>query len=406
MPPQPFMPKLYRFDWSPTKNAAVTIMRHFMGPQIREINLDLGENVANLSILPFIKSSCPLVSDFTLELRTDRHSIPLISEAVCGWQRLIHLSVPNLDMAGFIHVAQLPSLISLSLCSQEDTTIHPPEFLSGPSFPTLKSLYIRCQTARFCTGIIRVISSRQFETLTIRLLTSWTTSAWKTVHTALRDCLNHKTLDSIDIEEEGGLPPPGDTALYGLSADTLRPLFAFKRLTSISYPIYPALDVDDDFLEEMAMSWPRMRSLSFVNEAHQPQPPRATLKCLVSFARHCSRLSGLGLRMDATNVPEFIQLPGDRIGTPLESLDVGASPINSRKEAHVAAFISNLFPRVEYLYSLSTPPEVFETQAKSWDRVLDMLPVFSSVRSQEEEFWTTEVVESDEESTDDVEETS
>jgi hypothetical protein len=87
-------------------------------------------------------------------------------------------------------------------------------------------------------------------------------------------------------------------------------------------------------------------------------------------------------------------------------LDVGASPINSRKEAHVAAFISNLFPRVEYLFSLSTPPEVFETQAKSWGRVLDMLPVFSSVRAQEEEFWTTEVVESDEESTDDVEETS
>ncbi|KAF8173841.1 hypothetical protein K438DRAFT_2023368 [Mycena galopus ATCC 62051] len=395
--PQSFMPRLLHFSWTPKKDDVLSIMRHFLGPQIREIDLELGEHVANLSILPYIRSSCPLISEFCLGVETDAHSIPIFSEVVCGWQHLTDLSIPDLDEAGFTHVARLASLTRLSLCFAQDTTLYPPDFLSGLTFPALEYLFIRCETARFCGGVIQVISSRHFETLYIRPLASWTTGAWEELHATVRDCLNGSAFESIEVADWA--EPTANIAPYVLSSAALRPLLAIPTLTSLSYQIYPNLDVDDDFLEEMARAWPEMGSLYFGTdvEVFQTQRSRATLNCLINFARHCRKLYGLGLHMDATGpVPDFSRTPGQRkFGYRLEALDVGVSPINSRKEAEVAAFISNLFPRLEYLFTFNSDPtpEAFRVHEKSWGRVSDMVPVFISVRSQAEAFGREELEE-------------
>ncbi|KAF7354656.1 hypothetical protein MSAN_01379200 [Mycena sanguinolenta] len=418
--PQSFMPKLSHFAWTPKKDEVLSIMRHFMNPEIRKITLELGKHSASLSILPYITSACPFLSDLTLNVGTQPRFIPFISEAVCGWHHLTDLSIPNLDQAGFTHVAQLPSLKCLSLCFVKDMTLYPPDFLSGSTFPVLKSLFVRCETARFCIGVIKVISSRQCEDLTIRPLATWTTTAWQELHTSVRDHLANPAFNMIDVEYWEASPPE-DITPYVLSAPALRPLLAIKSLSTLSYQIYPNLDVNDDFLEEMARAWRKLQSLNFGTEVavFSTDRPQATLKCLVYFARHCRRLSSLGLHMDATTVPEFKQLPGQRIRNSLEALDVGVSPIDFAKEAQTAAFISNLFPRLEYLFTcrsgqLGQTPRAFERLENSWNRVEDMIPVFNSVRSEEEEFWAqelaaseTESVESSEDgSSDDAEETS
>jgi hypothetical protein len=393
LPAQVFMPRLSYLSWSAKKKEVLSIMRHFLGPQMREIELELGDNVAGLSILPYIRSSCPLVSDFTLGVKNTPHSVPMISDAVCGWQHLTNLSIPNLDKVGFMHAAQLLSLTRLTLSSAKDTALlHPPEFLSGPTFPVLEYLSIQCETTRFCAGVIQVISSRKFESLCIRLLASWTTSAWQELHTTLRDYLNNDTFESLEVEEVGDIHHPADIAPYVLSSDALRPLLAFKKLTTITYQVYPCLDVDDDFLVEMAQSWRKIQTLEFGTEVLIHEPPRATLKCLIAFARHCKHLSSLGVRMDASIVPEFTQVAGQRIYHRLNSLYVGTSLIISAREAHVAAFVSNLFPELEYLFGYGSPlPEPLDSHYTSWTRVSQMIPVFCSVRSQEEDFWTEEL---------------
>ncbi|KAF7331042.1 hypothetical protein MVEN_02444500 [Mycena venus] len=401
LPPHLFMPKLSHFSWVPKKKEVLSIMRHFLGARIRKIDLGFGEHSMNLSILPFIKYSCPLISEFDLRVQTDPYSTPLISDAVCGWQHLTDLSIPNLDEAGFMHIARLPSLSGLNLRSAKDTMLpYPPEFLTGSSFPALKYLFLGCETVRFCAGLVQVISSPNFESLSIRPLTSWTTVAWGELHTTLRDCFNNSAFQTIEVDgEEDESSHPVDITPYALSSDALRPLLEIKTLTSVSYQIYPGLDVDDEFLEEMALAWPDLQSLHFSTEVFQTQQPRATLKCLIAFAQHCLELSALGLCMDATDVPEFTQVPGDRVSNWLNSLEVGASPINATKEAHIAAFISNLFPQLEYLIPFSSVlvPEAFSSHAKSWRRVEDMIPVFASVRLQEKVFWTQDVDGLDEE---------
>ncbi|KAF7331043.1 F-box domain-containing protein [Mycena venus] len=396
IPSQCFMPKLIHFTWSPkeTESQILPIMHHFLGPRIRKIDLRFADDTAGLSILPYIKSSCPLVSEFCLDFRgEDTLSVCLISDAVCGWQHLTDLGIPNLDKAGFIHIAQLPSLKKLSLWSAKDTAFfHLPEFLSGPTFPSLKSLFVCCETARFCTGIVQVISSRQLERLVIRPLAIWTTSIWEQLHTILRDCLDNTSLESIEVEQGHGLGRPADSARYILSSDALRPLLAFKKLTCVIYQVYPGLDVDDDFLKEMALAWPAIETLQFGTQVLITQQPRVTLNCLIAFAEHCRSLVNLGVRMNATHVPEFTQEPGGRISNWLNCLEVGTSPIT--REAHVAAFLSNLFPELEFVFPFSHSellPEPLDSYATSWSRVSAMVPVFCTVRSQEEEFWTEEV---------------
>ncbi|KAJ7755175.1 hypothetical protein B0H16DRAFT_1830779, partial [Mycena metata] len=399
LPPQGFMPLLSSFSWTPTKKQPLTLMRHFVGARSRSINFNLSklnDDAAGLSILPYIKSSCPLLSDFDFNATANPTSVRLISDAVCGWQ-LAKLSVPSLDRAGLLHAANLPSLIDLNLyCARETTLLHPPEFLLGSTFPALKSFYIRCETARFCSGMVQVISSRQFETLGICTLSSWTTSAWQALHTTLRDQLDN--LDSISVEEDPQQTRPADPASYVLSAD------AYATSTRIS----PGLDVDDAFLEEMASSWPLMRILEFSTDvrANVTGRPRATLQCLIPFARHCRHISNLGIRMDASHVPEFTQVRGRRITQTLEALHVGTSPIDETMEPAVAAFISNLFPEIEYLFSTyngAPVPPPFSAYQSSWNRVFAMIPVFTSVRQEEENFWNASVDGSDDDSTNEEE---
>ncbi|KAF7376547.1 hypothetical protein MSAN_00070900 [Mycena sanguinolenta] len=125
MPVQCF-PKLSEFSWFPKKKDVFSIMRHFLGHRIRKIDLQLDDR-AMLSIIPFAKGSCPLVSNFSFSAPAERVSLALVttvSDAVCGWQNLTCLAVPDLDKIAFMHVAELPLLTDLSLTFVEATSRH------------------------------------------------------------------------------------------------------------------------------------------------------------------------------------------------------------------------------------------------------------------------------------------
>ncbi|KAK7053775.1 hypothetical protein R3P38DRAFT_2852075 [Favolaschia claudopus] len=393
LPPN-FMPKLVSLKWTPRLKHEVSL-RHFLQPQLQKISLDIEDSVSALSILPYIKSCCPLITDLDLALQSDRpHTVSVMSNLVCGLHHLTDLSVPNLDEMGFRHVAQLPFLTKLSVSwAAEHSTLYPPDFLSETAFPALTSLSVCCRTARLCMGIIQTISSSRFARLYIYPLANWTTAAWQDLHTSLRDLSIKsvfKTLEVEDMDSYSGL----DVGLHVVSEDSLRPLLAIKTLNNLTHHTHAGVDVGDDFLEEMARAWPSIGSILFRSDCLHPLP-RATLKCLIPFARCCPELDYLELRMNAVNVPEFVQAPGQRIRHEvLEYLEVGESPIARGKEARVAAFISNLFPELDSLIvpdAMSLLDEDSRTHAKSWRRVKEMLPVFCEIRAEEKEFWRQEL---------------
>ncbi|KAJ7667079.1 hypothetical protein B0H17DRAFT_1142964 [Mycena rosella] len=394
--PGVLMPKLSDLKWSPEPEEAMAMsfIRHLLGPQSQKIDLDLEASAPALSFFPYMKASCPLVSDFRLVLPTDQLTIPVMSDVVCGWQRLQDLTIGNLDLNGFVHVAQLPDLKQLCLGPVADThsPTHLPDFLVKPSFPALEGFELACDTAQFCVGIIKVVSSRQLKTLALHPLADWTALAWEEIITALHDCIDHKHLDRIEVEQQGERTPPIIATPFILTPATLRPLLKFN-LSVIRFDLDPGVEVDDDFLAEIATEWPNLNWLSFGTENLTTRESKVTLNCLIPFARHCPRLASLCIRMDVSEVPVFDQMAGDRISHGLRELHVGASPIHAGHTTPVAAFLSNLFIGLQYIFSPDKAMllEPFKTYETNWNRVMEMVPVFCSVRTQEEDFWTEEL---------------
>ncbi|KAK7053771.1 hypothetical protein R3P38DRAFT_2852052 [Favolaschia claudopus] len=414
LPIRTLMPKLASLTWDFNKKDVSTMMRHILGPRVRSLHLEF-DSTAGLAILPFIRSACPLVSTFSLSLPTDsRTFIPVVSDLVSGLENLTHLSVPSLDQTGLTHIAHLTSLETLSLTSVDDAAL-PPNFFAGPCFTRLSTLRISCRTAKFCAGILQAISSREFSSLSIYPMFPWTTLAWQHLFNVIHDHMDHKALAALTIEDCDGLERLAEDALpsYRISSEVLRPLLAFRELGHATFQIYPGIDVDDDFLEEMAKAWCGLYCLQLCGEVLIAQPPRATLKCLISFARHCRSLDTLGIRLDVTAaVPPFTQIAGKRLTHRLGYMYLGTSSLRNLwadTEAKVAAFISDLFPKLEGLFTLDGElPEPLKSYRESWNRVGNMVPVFSSMRSREkklckEEFNDDSDDEEEEESSDEDE---
>ncbi|KAJ7667098.1 hypothetical protein B0H17DRAFT_1336214 [Mycena rosella] len=406
--PGTLMPKLSDFSWCPGPEAVVSFIHHLLGPQSRKIDLQLQVSTPALSFFPYMKSTCPLVSDFSLVVPVNHFTIPVMSDVICGWQHLQNLTISSLDLNGFIHVAHLPDLKQLCLgpVSTTHLSLHLPDFLLEPSFPALEGLELTCDTAQFCVGIIKVISSRQLNKIVLHPSAHWTALSWEEITTAIHDCIDHEKLTHIEVEQEDDRNSPIIITPFILTSSTLRPLLKFNPLI-IRFQLDPGVEVDDDFLEEIATEWPSLNCLSFGTDILTARKPKATLDCLIPFARHCPGLTSLGIRLDVSEVPVFYQVAGDRLGHYLEELHVGTSPINAGKTAQVAAFLSNLFIQLQGVFVAerdSPLHEPFETYETNWNRVSEMVPVFCSVRVLEEEYWTEELGGGDDSSEEDGDE--
>ncbi|KAJ7618445.1 hypothetical protein FB45DRAFT_931665 [Roridomyces roridus] len=393
---QSMMPRLSTLVWTPD-DATFPLAHQLLGSNLRSLILELDDTIPSLSLFPYIKASCPLVTNFRLSLASmvSPSTHEQISDVVCGWQHLELLSIPALDLTGFIHVSQLPSLTYLHLTEGilgEVGHSDLPRLLPGTNrFPALKSFDIAFKTSSFCADLVRIISSRKLYALSIVLLQIWTAATWEELFTIFHQHLDHDQLTSIHISQSVKCVLPVHLVPYMLSADAFRPLLAFNGMISFVFQIYPGSTIDDNALAEMATAWPVA-----------PHGHTATLACLIPFARFCRILCTLGIRMRTSDIPEFSQVAGDQTREDLRTLNVGTSPIVADPETagKVAAFLSNLFPQLEKI-NVHAPQvhfEPFVRYAAGWTSVSQLVPIFSSVRSQEKNLWDAEAKLTEEDS--------
>ncbi|KAJ7190036.1 hypothetical protein GGX14DRAFT_53999, partial [Mycena pura] len=141
---------------------------------------------------------------------------------------------------------------------------------------------------------------------------------------------------------------------------SLRSLFCFVNLTSMSVLSAVGIDLDDSTVTDMARSWPYIECLQLRSYLCYPVP-RATLQCLEAFPAYCPHLTTLCLTLDATVIPTStaeISLPC------LQELAVEASPIST--SLPVAQFITRIFPS---LRNISTQDKDFRLGAKQYSRL-------------------------------------
>jgi hypothetical protein len=134
-----------------------------------------------------------------------------------------------------------------------------------------------------------------------------------------------------------------DTALFSITGDVLRHLFCFKNMVTVFLGRPFGFNLHDGDVFDLAMSWPRLESLSL---GGNHAPSRVTLRALCAFAQHCPALSYLEIALDAT-IPAGLESDGSEARTRqtnLTKIDLGYSSIAAATP--VAAFLSATFPKL------------------------------------------------------------
>jgi hypothetical protein len=129
-----------------------------------------------------------------------------------------------------------------------------------------------------------------------------------------------------------------------ITFETLRPVLSFPNLTIFEimhkYPVIITLEE----IEELASRWPSLENLYLNEEPLVMDDFTLDLRALIPFARHCPKLRGLGLFMDATTAPEVCPKEGLKPFTALKRLRVGTSIAHNLNVGTVAVFLNRLCP--------------------------------------------------------------
>jgi hypothetical protein len=144
----------------------------------------------------------------------------------------------------------------------------------------------------------------------------------------------------------------------------LRPFFVFSNLTDLECSGVP-FALDDSTMRDMAVAWPRLRSLALEDNLLDP---RITILGLVPLAQHCSELQTLKIRFDARSLPALVPNTLAARNETMEELDVSLSPI--AEPEWVAAFLYDIFPGTRLVGI-----DLGEFQAE-WEQVSTLMHAF------------------------------
>ncbi|PPQ76084.1 hypothetical protein CVT26_004591 [Gymnopilus dilepis] len=194
---------------------------------------------------------------------------------------------------------------------------------------------------------------------------------------------------------------------FMISFDHLKPMLKIQGLTSMELVHQYPLSLDRSNIEQIASSWPSIETLILNNEPVYLEKSNLTLEALIPFARHCPKLSQLGLFIDADNIPDIpvddhTSTSGGSVDysslpqfTSLRGLSMGISIISEEQFNRASLFLSHLLPlecRLNCGITWDEATDVIPAVTKAvqerceiWIRVADLLPVLIRLRKEERE---------------------
>jgi hypothetical protein len=149
----------------------------------------------------------------------------------------------------------------------------------------------------------------------------------------------------------------------------IRPLLYFPNIEMFFVSFFQDFTLDDNFMKELAISWPRIHLLRLYMELPGvPTPPTITLKGLQFLAMHCNQLRHLTVRLNACLLPEDTTPPMVFSNSALEELPLFKSPIED--ELAVADLLGHMFPRLKRSRRLAG---MTQEEKRRWGKVMEIL---------------------------------
>ncbi|RDB14582.1 hypothetical protein Hypma_016418 [Hypsizygus marmoreus] len=384
------LPHLKELYWNQGRaDGALPFISLFMAPTLKTFHISTYNNLPALtSLIANLSPRYPFLTDVNISVGSDPDTIAVVSAAVCGWHQLRRLSVGSLTEDALRHVAMLPELHHLSLQNQKDEF---PGTWNCPTFPALINPIVDCDDFSFYIALLRSMATgANLNRVFLRTQNAQRPGfGWEALCHALRDTCLLSSPNNLTIWDGS---EPGDGSEVEdlgkdlmIKADHLRPLLNFANITEVDLHSRYGFNIDDTLIRDLARAWPHLKMLTIKGGPLQGRTPCMTIGSLRALAQHCKHLWLINVAFDARSVP--IPKGTQRVySARLSTLDVIRSPISNA--AHVAAFLSDIFPRLSSVQNCERdmrdddePPA--SDMDKKWTEVESLVKVFALVRAQE-----------------------
>ncbi|KAJ6586044.1 hypothetical protein B0H19DRAFT_1228187 [Mycena capillaripes] len=344
--PKSMLPNLLGVHWIHGGNEFQYI-NSFLTPQLTTIRIPHASHAA-LSLLPSLALRCPQLTQITFFPRTASDFGPLavsaVSACVRGLRYIETLTADMVDQPALEHLSRLSTLRHLRLGDLPPTL---------PVLPTDdQALCPSLQTVYFSSEILsptRFLEWGNKLPLVEFIVECPAFSTADEVHrlfTTAAGGMSHSSLTDFSFANDFGSFAPTDPKTYLIRPQSLRSLFCFSNLASVSVLSAVGIDLDDTTVTDMARSWRQIQRLEF-QSYYGNAAPRTTLRCLEAFAKYCPHLAKLSISFDATVFPTS---PADFTLGCLTHLDVEASPIS--RALPVARILAHIFPSLGNISTL------------------------------------------------------
>ncbi|KAJ7190366.1 hypothetical protein GGX14DRAFT_605930 [Mycena pura] len=324
------LPNLQGLDWMHQEHDFQYI-DCFLPPQLTTIFIPHTSHAA-LCLLSNLALRCPQLKDLTLFPRDASDLRPLAISAVSQCVRSLHsietLIADIVDQPALEHLSRLSSIRYLSLGGVLPTFPALPRHAAP--FSSLQKLYF-CSEIESTTRFLEWCNKLPLVKFTAECAAFSTPDEVHRLFSAASAGISHLLLTEFDFSDDYGSFDSSDSASHRIRPQSLRSLFCFVNLKSVSVLSAVGIDLDDTTLQSF-----------FGNTA-----PRATLQCLEAFPKYCPHLTKLCITFDATVIPTS---HADLSLQCLQVLDVEASPISTILP--VAQFLTRIFPTLRAISTL------------------------------------------------------
>ncbi|KAJ7613038.1 hypothetical protein FB45DRAFT_1009058, partial [Roridomyces roridus] len=365
--------RIQRVSWFDPLDDFQRFHSTFLGPTFTSVNF-LIYSEAQLSTLA---GQHPQLKNVYAKLYN--HSAAF-SAFLGGLQSPETITVTVVTGEALAHLASRPNLRTLQL----NTGSHPdrsfPDDLpqlatSIRAFPSLKELAFDASTQGvrqllgWCTDV-------PLEDIAITIYSDDfpRVAELKELFGTLPAAISHGSLSTFDLDTV--LHPRNLTEFDGfedwvdclIPSDFILALIHFSNLTTVRIRSAVGADFDDDDALKLARGCPLLKTVNLGAYDTFSGRPRATLRCLHHFARHCRSLAALTLTLDATVIPDP---ESDDDTTPpqttLSFFNVQSSPISD--SGSVARFLLSVFPKLRRLRTLKDFERIdMEKREEAYDR--------------------------------------
>ena len=387
----PLCPSLRHLSWCTWVDHDPLPLDHVLslvGPQICRLHLEVkASDLAETSSIRSIPVICPRITHLPTYFyyydnlpEESGHFREIVSEIVCCYQLVDFSFNLSVSQRALLHLAGMPALHKLALnVSSSDDFIS----LSLPrsAFPALRDLDL---TGKMASAFLEALPSCKLEA--IRVVFESTTNEGNIMtrfFQVLHECCSHQSLSRIGVHFEPNFMQPHHP---DIEAYMLQPLLSFVNLQDITISIHHKFEINNNFVEVAAKSWPRLRSLKLGfdgwGSCRWGGRSNITLTGLASLARHCPDLTSLAIVIDATVVDHVLDIPVSN--TKLNVLHLGDSIIQN--PTSVAACLSRIFPYLTSIYSWQF--SVFQAEEKTkkkycdrWDEVARLIKISADVQN-------------------------